>query len=183
MLFEYSTERMNIRILSDEQAMLVLDFYNKNHEVFDKWEERHSENFFSLKYQEEMLRAEFQLFLQGRHIRFYLFDKNNPLRIIGSVSFSNIQQNADRCCKIGYKLIPGYWHKGFATEALSFLLPVIHKDCRIHRIEADILPSNEASKKLASRLGFEYEGIARSSHCINGVWCDHERYAFIFNDN
>ena len=96
------------------------------------------------------------------------------------MSFSDITRTDDKNCRVGYKLDQNHTGKGYATEALRTLLPEIHKNLHIHRVEADILLENLPSMRLIERLGFTYEGVARSSHEIDGVWRDHLRYSYIF---
>ncbi len=49
----------------------------------------------------------------------------------------------------------------------------------LHRLEANILPTNNASIKLIEALGFTSEGIVRHYAQRNGVWEDHLRYSLI----
>jgi ribosomal-protein-alanine N-acetyltransferase len=43
----------------------------------------------------------------------------------------------------------------------------------LHRIEANIIPRNAASLRVAEKAGFLPEGIARKYLKIHGVWEDH----------
>ena len=180
MQLTYETERLFLRICNYEQAEQVLRFLEKNRTAFEPWEPLHSPYFYTTDYQTRTLDAEFKLMLQLRHIRYYLFLKEKPQEIIGTVCFSHIRTTDDKSCRIGYKIASAYQNQGYGKEALCFLLPTIHYDLNLHRIEADIMPSNTASIHLIESLGFCYEGIARSSHEICGTWKDHARYSLIF---
>jgi len=180
MQFHYETERLHLLICNEDYAAALLTFMIENREFFAPYEPRREAAFYTEEFQAQVLRAEFQAMLRHTYIRYYLFLKEDPTHIIGTVSFSNISRTEDKSCRVGYKLDQNHTGKGYATEALSFLLPQVHNDLHIHRMEADILLENAPSLRLIERLGFSYEGVARSSHEIAGVWRDHLRYSYIF---
>jgi ribosomal-protein-alanine N-acetyltransferase len=74
--------------------------------------------------------------------------------------------------RIGFILHRDHWGRGFAGEALRF---VIDRAFRVHgleRIEADVDPRNQASLACLTRLGFtEYERKERT-WMIGGEWLD-----------
>jgi len=180
MQFHYETERLHLIACNEEYATELLTFMTENREFFAPYEPKREAAFYTEAFQAQVLRAEFLAMLRHTYIRYYLFLKEEPTQIIGTVSFSNISRTDDKSCRVGYKLDRLHTGKGYATEALTLLLPEIHKDLHVHRIEADILLENAPSLRLIERLGFTYEGVARSSHEIGGVWRDHLRYSYIF---
>ena len=40
MLFQYETDRLVLKVLTPEYAPMVLDFYNRDRELFEKYENR-----------------------------------------------------------------------------------------------------------------------------------------------
>lgn len=182
MLFTYHTERLNINILSSDDAPMVLDFYLNNKEAFEAYEPLHDENFYTLDYQSYNLEAEMKLFFRNQRLRYYLIESGRNKGIIGTVSFTNILNQPAGSCNIGYRIGKNHQRKGYAAEALNFLIPVVMKEMNISRIEANILPTNIPSIKLIEALGFVYEGVARSSYEIRGSRMDHLRYSLIDTD-
>ena len=63
------------------------------------------------------------------------------------------------------------------AEGVALALDHAFTTLHLHRIEANIQPSNIASINLVKRLGFSNEGFSRQYLKINGKWRDHERWA------
>lgn len=179
MLFNYQTERLILSVLNGDCADSVRQFYEENCSFFAPYEPAYPENFFTAEYQMYLLDAQLKQFLHNEALRYYLFEKTDPSQILGCIAFSGIRLGNERSCFISYKLAQKQQHKGYALEAARFLLQIIAMEFSIHRVEADILPDNLRSIHLAERLGFAFEGIAKSSHLVQGIWRDHARYALI----
>jgi len=58
---------------------------------------------------------------------------------------------------IGYRLIKRYWGHGFGSEAASAVMAHAHSALRIKRVVATIDPHNDASLRLAKKIGMVYE--------------------------
>ncbi len=181
MHFEYQTDRLILRVLEPQDADMVLQFYLNNKEIFERYEPDRPKNFYTLSYHRAMLTAEYNLLLHMNLVRFFVFEKNNPREIIGTVCFRNILHQDQDSCYVGYKFDQRYWHKGYAAEALKKGIDVMFREVGLHRITATIMPTNEPSLKLVQRLGFVREGMEYSSIRIQGKWQDHVRYS-VFPD-
>ncbi|MCQ2536819.1 MAG: GNAT family N-acetyltransferase [Lachnospiraceae bacterium] len=179
MNFVYETEHLYMQTLIESDAPILLDFCRRNADFFAPFEPKQPERFLTEEYQRLMINGFSQQFLRLQAARYYLFEKNRDDRIVGCVGLSEIHTGNDRCAKILYKVDRLFCGRGYAVEASQKLISEAVSSLNLHRIEADILLSNEPSKRVAEKLGFEYEGIARSSHKINGKWEDHARYALI----
>ena len=69
---------------------------------------------------------------------------------------------------------PTYNQSSFVIGAFDSL--------RLHRLEANIQPSNAASIALAKGAGFRLEGFSPRYLKIDGQWRDHERWAIVAED-
>lgn len=181
MNYIYETSRLFLKILNDkpEHARQVLDFYNRNRPVFEKYEPTRPDNFYTENYHKTLLHCEQQLFLKSKSIRYWIVEKTNPDLIIGTVSFHNIIRWEFQRCSIGYKMDRAYWHQGIAKEAISFLLNRIFEELHLHRIDAYVMPENLNSIYLLESLGFQREGLCRQTAKIQGRWTDHLLYAIL----
>ena len=71
---------------------------------------------------------------------------------------------------LGYDLLPEFWGKGYASEAVHAICLAAFAgqlSCGpLHRIQADTVPGNTASETLLLKLGFKNEGLRREC----GYW-------------
>lgn len=179
MYFQYETNRLILRILNSHDAKKVLQFQVENRELFEKYEPDRPENFYTLSHQESLLRFEYKLAMKLSTVRFYVFLKNDPAKVIGTVCFHNITRPFYSCTEVGYKFAASAHHQGYATEALQKGIEIMRDELGIHRINARVMPVNLPSIHLLERLGFEREGLERESIFLHGVWEDHLRFGLI----
>jgi RimJ/RimL family protein N-acetyltransferase len=58
-----------------------------------------------------------------------------------------------------YYLFPNAWGRGVATEAAGCVLTFAEKELGLQRLVALVDPANEASRRVAVKLGFRSQGI------------------------
>lgn len=179
MYFQYETERLIIKILDEFHAQEVLDFYKKNEKIFGKYDGTKPNNYYSKRYQEEVLRMEYRSAIQGQGVRFYVYLKENHSPVIGTVSLQNILPLPYESGIIGYRFDADYHGKGYGTEAVGKLVQIGFRDLHLKRISAYVQSDNRPSIRLLERVGFEHEGIARSFARIGRVRKDHEQWAIV----
>lgn len=179
MNFEYETKHLLLKILkpSCEAAKQVLHFYNRNRILFERYEATRSDDFYTQEHHNLILTNEFNLAIQEKYIRFWIYEKDDPTLIIGTICFYNIVRSVYDCCETGYKFDPNFWHKGYAREAMTFGISLMFHELNLHRIQAYVMEENKASIRLLCSLNFKYEGICRKSIRIRGNWEDHILFA------
>ena len=102
--------------------------------------------------------------------------------IVGSINLSQIFRGGFQSAYLGYHVGAKFAHQGYMSEALGLVLRYSFEKLRLHRLEANIQPSNYASIALVKRAGFVHEGFSRRYLKICGRWRDHERWAIIVED-
>lgn len=70
-------------------------------------------------------------------------------------------------------------NKGYVSEAVSLLVKFLFSTKMINRIQLLILPANIASKKVAEKCGFKFEGVARGAFFHDGTNRDVEVYSLL----
>lgn len=175
----YQTERLILKLLTPSALRDVLEFQVRNREEFERYEPTRPENFYTLNYQQKLLKCEQKLALSLSTVRFYVFKKDEPSRIIGTVCLHDILRMPYCCCEIGYKFDHAYQHQGYAKESVTKALEIAFHELRLHRVFARVMPENTPSIRLLESLHFTQEGLEHGCTQIQGVWTDHLRYAIL----
>lgn len=102
--------------------------------------------------------------------------------IAGMINLSQIFYGPFCGAYLGYWLCAGFTGRGLMTEAIGLILRHAFRDLKLHRIEANIQPDNEASINVVKRAGFTKEGFSRKYLKVGGKWRDHERWAIVKED-
>lgn len=169
------TDRLVMKIIDTRFTGRILEFFDKNREFLEQWEPVRAVDFYTPSYQRNMLKADMKEMMGGRTFRMWLFEVDDVKfqRVIGSVALNNIVMGALRSCHLGYRMDEKMAGKGYMTEAVDMLTNLAFSEMGIHRIEANIMPSNAASLRVVEKLNFKYEGISPNYLRINGRWEDH----------
>ena len=96
--------------------------------------------------------------------------------IVGSAALS-IQRGAFQNAYLGYHIDGELQGQGLMTEAVGLALDFAFGVLGLHRIQAAILPRNDASRRVLAKCGFRREGLALRYLQIAGRWEDHELHA------
>lgn len=112
--------------------------------------------------------------------------------LVGRVNVSNVVHGAFRSATIGYDAYDPYAGRGLFAEGLELVIDIAFSDepsgMGLHRIEANIQPTNSRSAGLVRNLGFVHEGFSRDYLYLPGrhdqrrAWRDHDRYAMLSSD-
>ncbi|WP_145048173.1 GNAT family N-acetyltransferase [Paenibacillus xylanexedens] len=80
-------------------------------------------------------------------------------KIIGTCIFNDFVRAS--MVDVSYNLSKVYWGKGIMTEVLSTIIPYAFNVLDMNRIQAKVMPENNSSVKLLSKVGFVQEGLLR----------------------
>lgn len=173
MNFMYETARLQIRVLNGTHAEQSLQFYEEDRELFERYEPTRPRNFYTENYHRYLMNYEYNQILKGTMMRYWFFPKEEPSRIIGTVSLRNIMHGSYNKCEIGYKLSSAYQGQGYAREGIGRVIQIAFTELDLHRIEACCMPGNEPSINLLESLDFRLEGKMRKYAMIQGQYEDH----------
>ncbi|MCU0722046.1 MAG: GNAT family N-acetyltransferase [Planctomycetes bacterium] len=126
--------------------------------------------------------GEYRMFLarcRRRAHEGYLVVVRDTRALAGVVNLNEIVRGQFGSAYLGYYAFAPSAGKGFMTEGLALVLDRAFKTMRLHRLEANVQPGNEASLRLLRRLGFRREGFSPRYLKIGRRWRDHERWAVL----
>jgi [ribosomal protein S5]-alanine N-acetyltransferase len=98
-------------------------------------------------------------------------------RFAGEVSLGSVQRGPFQMGYIGYWIDQALAGNGYVPEGVVLLMRYGFDALDLHRLEAAIVPRNDASRRVAEKLGMRDEGTATRFLQIQGVYEDHVRYA------
>ena len=97
--------------------------------------------------------------------------------IVGVFNLSQIVRGPLQSAYLGYWAFAPNTGRGYMSEGLRLVLRHAFGRMKLHRLEANIQPSNAHSIALVKRCGFRKEGFSPRYVKLAGRWRDHERWA------
>ncbi|MBL7481324.1 GNAT family N-acetyltransferase [Legionella bononiensis] len=107
---------------------------------------------------------------------------NKDHLIIGVFNINDMVHGVFQSAYMGYFASIDFAGQGLMSKALKLVLHRVFTQLNLHRIEANIQPTNKASIHLATKNGFQEEGYSPRYLKINEIWCDHIRFALTYED-
>lgn len=98
-------------------------------------------------------------------------------RLVGQLNVSNVVRGALRSCSVGYWIDSAVAGRGITPTALALTIDHCLTEARLHRVEVNIRPENQASIRVVEKLGLRQEGYHERFLDIDGGWRDHLSFA------
>ena len=97
---------------------------------------------------------------------------------VGVVAFGWVRDTA-RIGSLMYWVAPEHRRNGYVTEGTALLLDYAFEERRFHKVNANVITSNDASINALESLGFEREGRQRQESFVDGEWEDTFTYGLL----
>jgi ribosomal-protein-alanine N-acetyltransferase len=115
----------------------------------------------------------------GTHLRLAGFLERG--RLVGLFSLNEIVRGPLQSAYAGWSVSADQTGRGLGTEGVRALLAIAFVDppegLGLHRVQANIIPRNAPSLRIAEKVGFRREGLALRYLRIAGAWEDHLMFA------
>lgn len=157
-----NTERLTLRAMSVRDADDMHD-YSRRGELtkYLLWSPHRN-----LSYTREYLKYIEQRYRLGDFYDWAVIQKESG-KMIGTCGFTRIDLQ-NRTGELGYVINPDYHSLGYAPEAARAVMAFGFDALELNRIEVRFMKENEASLKVARKLGMTFEGYMRDMMLVKG---------------
>ena len=169
---------VELRLPKPEDAEAFLGLVVRNRDHFRPYEPRRPPAYFTLGGQREQIAAAQRQAEAGERYEFGVW-QIDPGALVGRISIGGISRGALQNAYLGYGIDIDHGGRGYATQAVTLAVQVAFRDLGLHRVQAAVVPENEASARVLEKAGFREEGLARRYLFLDGQWKDHRMFALV----
>ncbi len=174
-----STERMVLRGLVESDLDEYARVLHVSRETWTPWTPAADQNASPADlFRRELERARAGA-RAGTHVRLGAFEHGGPL--VGVFALNEIVRGVFQSAHASWQVSGDRVGRGFGTEGVRALLDIAFDGApgglSLHRVQANIMPSNAPSLRIADKVGFRREGEALRYLRIAGRWQDHLMFA------
>jgi RimJ/RimL family protein N-acetyltransferase len=98
-------------------------------------------------------------------------DEDGDPEGVGDVALFDVDERT-REAEIAIGIAPEHWGNGYATDASRLLVEYAFDERNLHRLKARVMATNEQSRRVWEKLGFEHEGRIRENQFDGGEYVD-----------
>ena len=169
-----SASRIKVRLIDAADQLAFLKQARLSHDLHRQWIDVPISLRAFRTYVEE---------LSTENNRGFLIFRPDTQVLVGMIELRDIYYQNFRNSYVVYYGFSGHLQQGLMTEGLGQVIRIAFGKLRLHRLEANIQPSNVASIGLARACGFRKEGESPRFLKIRGRWRDFERWALLNESN
>lgn len=106
-------------------------------------------------------------FQKKSRVKWGIFYNSESDTLVGVIEAFDFNQRVDMIT-IGYFLAEEHWGKEIASEAVKLVVRFLFEHVKANRIQAEVMPKNEVSKRVLLKNGFKCEGTLRQAALWSG---------------
>jgi ribosomal-protein-alanine N-acetyltransferase len=167
---------ISIRAFGPGDVDELTELRTRNRDFLGPWEPVRTEAFFTRAGQRAEIERDRHEWMADRTYAFAIVERaGGTMR--GRIALANIVRGAWENATMGYFVDQDVGGRGFASEAVGLALRFAFGPCRLHRVQAAVMPHNARSKRVLEKNGFRHEGFSPRYLRLDGAWRDHDLYA------
>lgn len=159
------------QILPEDQSFIfeglsdpdVIRFYGVSYDTFQSASVQ-------MEWYEQMLK-------EGSGVAWKIVDRESK-KAMGVVAVY-LYKPAHKRAEVGFWILPQFWNRGYASEALRAAIDYWRIEKLLHRMEAFVEEGNNASKRILEKAGFIYEGTMKDCEIKNGKFISLQIFGLI----
>ena len=168
---------VRVRLVSEDDAAVITELLRAGREYHAAWDPARDDDFFTEAHQREVLRGLLAQHARGTHVPYAITEGG---QVVGRITVNDVVRGAFESAHLGYWVGEAHVGRGVATAAVVAVAALAFGDLGLHRLQADTLVHNAASRRVLARTGFTEIGLAPRYLRIAGRWQDcvlHQRLA------
>ena len=177
-------ERIALRAFALGDVSELTALRVRNRDFLGPWEPRRSDGFFTEAGQRAEIERDRHEWAADRTYAFAIVERaggaDGPMR--GRIALANVVRGAWENATIGYFVDRATGGRGFATEAVGLALQFAFGPCRLHRVQAAVMPHNARSIRVLEKNGLRHEGFSPRYLRLDGDWRDHDLFAITIEE-
>ncbi len=180
------TDRLRLRLLDADDRDEFVRVHTVSAELFDPWHPRIEPRPTHHQFFDRLLARTRRGAEAGTDCRL-VGEALDDRRIVGFFNLNEIVRGFFQNAYAGWAVAAPDNNRGFATEGIRGLLDLAFapppRGLGLHRVQANVMPENAASQRVAEKIGFRREGDAKQYLRIAGRWADHTLFAKIADEH
>lgn len=97
-------------------------------------------------------------------------DDGDP-EAVGDVALFKLHERT-RWGELAIAIHPDHWGEGYGTAASRLLVEYAFDERNLNRVQARVMATNDASRRIWETIGFEQEGRLRENQFVDGEYVD-----------
>lgn len=170
---------MKVRVIEAKDAKILCDLIEKNRIRLKPFFPTTIRTIYNLESAKRFVKLKIDEAYHQELYYFLVFDDSNTLA--GNVTAKNFDWTVKKC-ELSYFVDIDFEGKGLISKALEYVIHHCFQTLGIEKTYLRIASENERSKKIANKMGFEWEGThKRDFKTGNGNIVDVEYFALFKN--
>lgn len=168
------------RLIEPGDATALAGLLTSNRDFLAPWSPRARDEDFTPEGQREVVGRALDAYERGWSLPLVILDVDGEL--VGRVTLNSIIRGAFQSASLGYWVAQDRNGRGIATAAAAAAVRHGFDSLALHRVQAETLPHNLASRRVLERNGFVEYGRAPDYLNIDGRWQENVLYQLVNPD-
>ncbi len=157
-------------MLEPTDTAQLTELLGRNREFLCPWDPLRGDDFFTVEKQTDITRIALDAYSAGTMVPMVIL--NSAGAVAGRLTINGIVRGAFESAVLGYWVSENENGLGLATAAVAEAVEFARTQLGLHRLQAETLPHNVASRKVLEKNGFSQYGVAPAYLKIAGRWQD-----------